>query len=90
MSKDDTQHALVPRLRFPEFRESEGWQAPQLASLYRFKRTNTLSRDQLNYEAGTIKNIHYGDIHTKFRAIFRVGDEYVPYVNPELPRRFVR
>lgn len=84
MSKDDAQDKLVPRLRFPEFRESEGWQTPQLADLYRFKRTNTLSRDKLNYEAGTIKNIHYGDIHTKFQVLFRLRDEYVPYVNPEL------
>jgi type I restriction enzyme, S subunit len=75
---------FIPRLRFPEFRDSEGWQTPQLASLYRFKRTNSLSRDQLNYEAGTIKNIHYGDIHTKFRTIFRLNDECVPYVNPKM------
>jgi len=44
-----------------------------------------LSRDQLNYDAGTIKNIHYGDIHTKFQARFRVSNEYVPYVNREVP-----
>lgn len=25
MSKNDKQHALVPRLRFPEFRDSQGW-----------------------------------------------------------------
>lgn len=85
MSKDDKQRALVPRLRFPEFRDSEGWQTPALAELYGFKRTNTLSRDQLNYETGTVRNIHYGDIHTKFQARFRVSNECVPYVNSEAP-----
>ena len=45
--------------------------------------TNTLSRDKLNYETGTIRNIHYGDIHTKFKPLFRVGDEYVPYINSD-------
>jgi len=78
MSKNDKQQALVPRLRFPEFRGDKGWQLPRLSDLYDFKRTNTLSRDKLNYEIGTIKNIHYGDIHTKFRALFRVEDEHVP------------
>ena len=73
----------VPRLRFPEFRDDQSWSAPQFADLYGFKRTNTLSRDKLNYETGTIRNIHYGDIHTKFKPLFRVADEYVPYVNAD-------
>ena len=73
----------VPRLRFPEFRDDPSWSAPQFAELYGFKRTNTLSRDKLNYETGTIRNIHYGDIHTKFKPLFRVADEYVPYVNAD-------
>lgn len=73
----------APRLRFPEFKDAGEWEVPQLADLYDFKRTNTLSRDKLNYENGTIRNIHYGDIHTKFKPLFRVGNEYVPYVNPD-------
>lgn len=71
----------VPRLRFPEFQTDPTWSTPQFADLYRFKRTITLSRDQLNYETGAIRNIHYGDIHTTFRGLFRVSDERVPYVN---------
>ena len=71
----------VPRLRFPEFRVDTTWLAPQLSDLYSFKRTNTLSRDNLNYEFGTIRNIHYGDIHTKFKPLFRLENEHVPYVN---------
>ncbi len=73
----------APRLRFPEFRDGSTWLAPQLDDLYDFKRTNTLSRDKLNYETGTIRNIHYGDIHTKFKPLFRVGNEHVPYINPD-------
>ena len=72
----------VPRLRFPEFRDDPMWSAPQFADLYDFKRTNTLSRDKLNYETGTIRNIHYGDIHTNFKPLFRLAEENVPYVNP--------
>ena len=56
-------------------------------SLYSFMRNNTLSRDKLNYEAGTAKNIHYGDIHTKFSTLFDVTKERVPFINvtEELP-----
>lgn len=35
----------------------------------------------LTYESGMIKNIHYGDIHTKFRTHFDVKKEFVPYLN---------
>ena len=82
--KKKSKHTLTPKLRFAEFRDGEGWQTPQLSDLYDFKRTNTLSRDKLNYEAGTIRNIHYGDIHTKFKPLFRVDHEHVPFINPEV------
>lgn len=72
----------VPRLRFPDFRGGPAWKMPKLAELYEFKRTNSFSRDKLNYETGTIRNIHYGDIHTKFKSHFRVHGEYVPFVDP--------
>lgn len=74
----------VPRLRFPEFHFDSTWLTQQLGDLYAFKRTNTLSRANLNYEFGTIRNIHYGDIHSKFKPIFRLEHEHVPYVNPDV------
>ena len=77
----DKPSPFVPKVRFPEFRVDTTWLVPQLADLYGFKRTNTLSRDNLNYEFGTIRNIHYGDIHTKFKPLFRLENEHVPYVN---------
>lgn len=82
--KTKGKRTLMPKLRFPEFQGSEGWKTPQFSDLYGFKRTNTLSRDKLNYEAGTIRNIHYGDIHTKFKPLFRVDQESVPFINPEV------
>ena len=50
-------------------------------AIYSFKGNNSLSRDKLNYECGTIKNIHYGDIHKKFSTHFDITREDVPYVN---------
>ena len=49
-----------------------------------FKVTNSFSRENLNYEVGTVKNIHYGDIHTKFQTLFDITNETVPYINEEL------
>ena len=72
---------LVPKLRFPEFQGAGVWEEKLMNEVYCFKRNNSLSRDKLNYEIGTIKNIHYGDIHTKFSTHFDIAQEDVPYVN---------
>ena len=70
----------TPRLRFSEFRDAGPWEVKRLGELYRFIPTNSFSREQLTYESGTIKNIHYGDIHTKYRALFDVEREHVPFL----------
>ena len=49
-----------------------------------FKVTNSYSRDNLNYESGNVKNIHYGDIHTKFQTLFDLEKENVPYLNEDI------
>jgi type I restriction enzyme S subunit len=72
----------VPKLRFPEFLDSGEWEEKTLGDLYSFKSTNSFSRDQLNYENGVVRNIHYGDIHTKFSTLFNIKNENVPFVNP--------
>lgn len=72
---------VVPKLRFPEFRGAGGWNVDRMDTLYSFMRNNTLSRDKLNYECGVAKNIHYGDIHTKFSTLFDISNELVPFIN---------
>ena len=71
----------LPRLRFPEFRDSGEWKVDRFERLYTFERNNAHSRDKLNYVAGKVKNIHYGDIHTKFQTHFHMTRETVPYIN---------
>lgn len=72
----------VPKLRFDEF--SGEWEEKKYGEIYSFYSTNSFSRDKLNYEVGTVKNIHYGDIHTKFSTLFDIENEDVPYVNDEV------
>ena len=56
----------------------------RLGDVMDFKVTNSFSRENLNYETGNIKNIHYGDIHTKFQTLFDIEKELVPYINGEI------
>ena len=69
-------------MRFPEF-EGE-WEVKKLGEVMDFKVTNSFSRENLNYEYGTVKNIHYGDIHTKFQTLFDINYESVPFINEEI------
>jgi type I restriction enzyme S subunit len=84
-SKPDGKPVLTPKLRFPEFRKGEAWATEPMEHLYSFMRNNALSRDKLNYEFGSAKNIHYGDIHTKFGTLFDITQELVPYINDTEP-----
>jgi len=82
MNKD--KQKLIPQLRFPEFKKDGGWAVEPFNDLYNFKVTNSFSRDKLNYENGEVKNIHYGDIHTKYSSHFDITKENVPYINKDV------
>lgn len=73
---------LVPERRFSEFRSAEEWELSQFSEVYNLHTTNSYSRDMLNYKNGSVKNIHYGDIHTKFQTLFDITKETVPFINP--------
>ncbi|MCF8255750.1 MAG: restriction endonuclease subunit S [Bacteroidia bacterium] len=60
------------------------WEEKKMGQLYSFKTTNSYSRDKLNYENGDVRNIHYGDIHTKFKSHFDIKKESVPYLNSDI------
>ena len=80
-TKEEARSALVPKLRFPEFRGAKMWASEPMGEVYSFKGNNSLSRDKLNYLAGSVRNIHYGDIHTKFSSHFDITKELVPFIN---------
>ncbi len=71
----------TPTLRFPNFNTQ--WENKKLGEIAETKVTNSFSRENLNYEIGEVKNIHYGDIHTKFQILFDITKENVPYINLE-------
>ena len=68
-----------PKLRFKNFNDE--WKTFKIQDTFVFLSTNSLSRDSLNYNNGTIQNIHYGDIHTILPTICNVNKERLPYIN---------
>jgi len=60
---------------FPE------WEEKKLGEVFSFIPTNSFSRENLNYKEGKILNIHYGDIHTKFKTLFDIKKEIIPFLN---------
>ncbi len=72
----------IPKLRFSGFYGE--WEEKKFGKVFSFKTTNSFSRDNLNYENGKVKNIHYGDIHTKFKTHFDIKKEMVPFINSEI------
>lgn len=75
---------LIPELRFPEFVNDGEWEKKTVGEVYEFKITNSFAREYLNYAKGQVKNIHYGDIHTKFNTLFDITKERVPFINQDI------
>lgn len=73
---------LTPTLRFPGF--FGDWEDVKFGGVFSFLSTNSFSREKLNYKDGEVKNIHYGDIHTKFKSHFDIAEEKVPYINDDV------
>jgi type I restriction enzyme S subunit len=72
------------RFKDPNGKPYPKWEEKLFDEIFTFYSTNSLSRDRMNYESGAVKNIHYGDIHTKFSTQFVVNEEMVPYVNSDV------
>jgi type I restriction enzyme S subunit len=80
------QQLFSRELRFKDENENDypEWEEKKLGEVFDFLGTNSLSRSMMNYENGIIKNIHYGDIHTKFKSLFDVSKEDVPFISNDV------
>nr|WP_285891353.1 restriction endonuclease subunit S [Paenibacillus pasadenensis] len=68
----------VPEVRFPGF--TGDWEQRRFDSVFDPIPSNTLSRADLNYDVGKIKNIHYGDILIKYGAVTDCGKDVIPFI----------
>ena len=71
----------VPNLRFSNF--NYAWQKNKFKNLLSLLKNNTLSRAELNYENGKVKDIHYGDVLIKFSDFVLSDSKIIPYINNE-------
>jgi type I restriction enzyme, S subunit len=72
---------LVPKRRLKEFQNTQGWEVRNFAEMFDCSiPNNTLSRAELNYESGEIKNVHYGDILVKYGALTDVEKDEIPFI----------
>ncbi|MEY1273947.1 restriction endonuclease subunit S [Proteus mirabilis] len=67
------------------FKDNDGysfptWTITSFGEAYSFLATNSLSRACLTDDCGNIKNIHYGDIHTKYPALLDSNIQRIPYI----------
>ena len=68
-------------MRFPLF--TSVWQRNRFGDLLILLKNSTLSRSELNYNNGQIKNIHYGDILIKFNDFILSDSKLIPFINNE-------
>lgn len=57
------------------------WEIQTFEETFQVLSNNTLSRENLNNKGGAVRNIHYGDILTKFPEVLNCNEEDIPYLN---------
>ncbi|MDC7230118.1 MAG: restriction endonuclease subunit S [Sphaerochaetaceae bacterium] len=68
-----------PAIRFAGF--DDAWEQREFSLFFDCSiPSNTLSRANLSFEKGEIKNVHYGDVLIKFGAYFDVKKETIPCI----------
>ena len=65
------------------------WNKVYLGDFMQFYSTNSLSWEQLSYESGRMKNLHYGLIHIGLPTMTDCKDNTLPYIQaPFIPKQF--
>ena len=73
-----TKKSDAPAIRFKGF--SDAWEQRKFDEVFDCTiPNNTLSRAELNYESGSVRNIHYGDILIKYGSIVDVQNDEIPF-----------
>lgn len=78
------QQLLTGKTRLPGFQEP--WIKKFFGEIFEFLPTNSYSRSQF-VQRGCIRNIHYGDILTKFSFIIDISKDKLPFINKILSEK---
>lgn len=68
-----------PSIRFAGF--TDALEQRKFNEVFIYLKNNSLSRSELNYEQGTIKNIHYGDVLIRFGEVLDTENDEIPYIS---------
>ncbi|WP_314605312.1 restriction endonuclease subunit S [Pseudoramibacter alactolyticus] len=71
----------VPEVRFKGF--TDAWEQRKLSDVFDGLQNNTLSRAELNYDNGSVKNVHYGDVLIKFGDYIDASHEELPFITDD-------
>lgn len=66
-----------------EQNQTYSWEQRKFVSVFEGLQNNTLSRADLNYENGTVKNVHYGDVLIKFGDYIDASRTDLPYISDD-------
>lgn len=69
----------TPQIRFQGF--DENWDNLEFFNTFENISNNNLSRAELNYESGQVKNIHYGDVLIKFSELLDIEKDEIPFIS---------
>ena len=64
-----------------KFHFLHSWEQRKFVRVFDGLQNNTLSRADLNYEGGTVKNVHYGDVLIKFGDYIDASKTELPYIS---------
>lgn len=71
----------TPPIRFKGF--TDDWEQRKLSDVFDGLQNNTLSRAELNYDNGSVKNVHYGDVLIKFGDYIDASHEELPFITDD-------
>ncbi len=90
-SLEKQKKALMQKIFSQElrFKDDDGkdfpaWEEKKFSDVFNFLPTNTYSREDASFVDGTIQNIHYGDVLTKFSSVLNLDTTVLPYLNANI------
>ncbi|MEG0477373.1 MAG: hypothetical protein RR572_06875, partial [Raoultibacter sp.] len=76
-----TEKKDIPQIRFKNF--TAPWEQRKFEKTFLFLQNNTLSRADLNYQNGEIRNVHYGDVLIRYGECLDLASENLPFITDD-------
>ena len=91
----ETQNRIIDKLKSlmqglnNELMDNPKWKKVYVGDFMEFFPTNSLSWEQLSYDSGQVRNLHYGLIHSGLPTLVDCQKESLPYIqDSSLPKQY--